>query len=116
MKRLAIQVKNCSKRIDELINRSDFDEFERYLVENPNSGVVIPGLGGIRKIRLKGADKGKRGGFRVDYLDIPSAGWLYLLVIYSKNENVDLNPAEKKMIKQLAEKLKKEANNAKKSV
>ena len=53
--------------------------------------------------------KGTRGGLRIDYLDIPEAECLHLLVIYTKNEKEDLTPDEKKEIRDLVKKLKKEA-------
>lgn len=42
----------------------DFEDFKKKLIENPKQGDVIPGKGGVRKTRLKAANKGKRGGFR----------------------------------------------------
>lgn len=83
------------------------------MLQNPKMGIVIPGLEGIRKTRLKSATKGKRGGFRVDYLDIPEAEVLHLIVIYAKNVKEDLSPDEKKILASLAKKLKKEAINGK---
>jgi len=74
---------------------------------------VVPGLEGIRKTRLKSATKGKRGGFRVDYLDIPEVRILHLIVIYSKNVKEDLSSEEKKILASLARKLKEVATNGK---
>ncbi len=76
MERTVIQIQSFSNGLDDLILKKkllpqDYEDFEWRLVKNPQEGEVIPGLSGIRKIRLKSANKGKRGGFRVDYLDIP---------------------------------------------
>jgi len=95
------------------ISQKDYQDFEQALLENPKMGDVIPGLEGIRKTRLKGANKGKRGGFRVDYLDIPELEILHLIVIYAKNVKEDLSSEEKKIIASLARKLKEEAKNGK---
>jgi hypothetical protein len=62
---------------------------------------VIPGLSGLRKIRLKATNKGKRGGFRVDYLDVPEYGKLYFIVLYPKNMKEDLLQDEQKIIARL---------------
>lgn len=75
MKRVVIQHPLFSRMKDKLIEEgklleSDFEDFEWSLVNDPQQGDVIPGLSGLRKTRLKSANKGKRGGFRVDYLDI----------------------------------------------
>lgn len=40
----------------------------RYLAANPRTGDVIPGTGGIRKLRWRAKGKGRRGGARVIYL------------------------------------------------
>ena len=58
-------------------------------------GVVIPGSGGIRKLRFGFGGRGKRGGARVIYLfggnDVP----IFLLAAFAKNEKSDLTPAER---------------------
>lgn len=101
MRRVVVQTSGFSKAIDKLIKeripaKNDYDEFELHLVKNPKSGEVIPGLGGLRKSRLKSAKGGQRSGFRVDYLDIPEAQKLYMLAIYAKNQKSDLSSKEKK--------------------
>ncbi len=87
----------------------DFEEFERDLINAPQQGDVIPGLGGLRKTRLKSSTKGKRGGFRIDYLDIPKVSIIHLIVIYSKNIKEDLSNDEKKFLIRLVKRLKEEA-------
>lgn len=108
-----IQTSTFDKKTKELIRnhqlkQEDFDAFKRRMAENPEIGNIIQGTGGVRKIRLKSASKGKRGGFRVCYYfhDI-GTGKIYLLTIYPKNEKEDITPDEKKDLKQLAEVLKK---------
>lgn len=56
-------------------------------------------------------NKGKSGGFRVDYLDIPEKGKLYLIVLYPKNVKEDLSAEEKKLIVRLVKQLKEEVNH-----
>lgn len=114
MKRIFVESRSFSETVDKLIKNRRLDrerltELLYDLTSNPKTGSVIPGLGGIRKIRLASSEKGKRGGFRVDYLDIPVAGLIHLLAIYAKNVQEDLNPVEKKAIRTLVEILKREA-------
>ena len=52
----------------------------------PERGNVIPGGGGIRKLRWGGKGKGKRGGLRVIYYWKSTDGKIWLLEIYAKNE------------------------------
>jgi hypothetical protein len=58
--------------------------------DDPRCGVVIPGTGGVRKLRVAASGRGKRGGARVIYLfggeDVP----VFLLAAFAKNEKSDL--------------------------
>ncbi len=77
-----------------------------YLAIHPESGAVIPGTGGIRKLRWGKAGTGKRGGVRVIYFyhnaDMP----LYLLLAYAKAQATDLTQDEKRTLTALAAALK----------
>lgn len=70
----------------------------------------MAGTGGIRKLRIADPSrkKGKRGGLRILYLDLPDCKKTYLLYAYGKDEAEDISPAEKKIIKDLVNQLKKE--------
>ena len=60
-------------------------EFAAFVASHPESGVLIPGTGGCRKIRWARAGSGKRGGVRVIYTVRLARGALVLLVIYAKS-------------------------------
>ena len=81
------------------------------MLRNPEAGPVIQGTGGIRKARIAdpGRGKGKRGGYRVIYLDLPRVERIYLLALYDKNEKDDISPNEKRILRALVGELKKEA-------
>ncbi|MBS4166076.1 Toxin HigB-2 [Neochlamydia sp. AcF65] len=116
MKRQILQTKIFEEEIERLIKKrklkkEDFDDFKKSLAENPEQGDVITGTGGIRKARLKSTSKGKRGGFRVCYLNIEDRVILFLLFIYSKNEQENLSQEEKGELKQIAEAIKKRIKN-----
>jgi hypothetical protein len=61
----------------------------------PKCGVVMPGTGGVRKLRVATSGRGKRGGARIIYLfggdDLP----VFLLAAFAKNERSDLSKAER---------------------
>jgi len=70
------------------------DEFARLQIAlraDPQRGDVIPGSGGIRKLRWRRQGMGKRGGVRVIYY-VHRAHVIWLLTIYAKGE-VDSIPA-----------------------
>jgi hypothetical protein len=62
-----------------------------YLAYNPAAGTVIPGTGGIRKLRWGLEGRGKRGGARVIYFFHNFEMPLFLLTAYAKNEREDLS-------------------------
>ena len=59
---------------------------------DPETGAVIPGGGGLRKVRMGGRGRGKRGGFRVIYVLFLEQTASLLLTGYSKSEKEDLPP------------------------
>ena len=83
-------------------------ELQLTLLKNPDAGDVIPDLARARKIRIPLAGRGKSGGGRVIYVDVVIREQIYLLLAYPKNVQTDLNPAQKKVIRNLIEMLKEE--------
>src|SRR5437764_14679747 len=87
---------------------------QRDLLVDPEKGDVIPGCGGLRKLRV--ADprrgKGKRGGVRVIYLHVAEADVIYLMDVYGKGEQEDLTAGQKRILKGLAEEIKRSAIRA----
>lgn len=77
-------------------------EIQSDLLENPERGPVIEGTAGVRKARVADPTrgKGKSGGFRYMYYYIEQDGQIYLLMIFSKNEQADLTSEQKKILKQ----------------
>lgn len=75
------------------------------LVHDPEAGDLIPGAGGIRKLRWKDSrrGKGKRGGLRVIYYCFLSDEEIWLLTLYDKDEAVDLSKSEKEQLRRSLE-------------
>ena len=74
-----------------------------FLVRYPDKGNVIPGTGGVRKLRWALKGKGKRGGLRVIYYWKRTESEIWLLTLYSKSERVTI-PAH--ILKQIAEEIR----------
>lgn len=81
-------------------------EFKTYIGLNPCSDDLIPGTGGIRKIRWQGSGRGKRGGVRVIYYVYDDSRPIYLLYAYPKNVQVDLSEDEKRAFRSIVEEMK----------
>jgi hypothetical protein len=71
------------------------------LAMTPLQGDLIPGTGGVRKVRFRRQGGGKSGGYRTYHFyagdDVP----LFLLGLVSKGQRADLNQAERNAVRQL---------------
>lgn len=69
-------------------------------MQNPEAGQVVPGTGGVRKVRWVRTGIGKRGGLRIVYFvrNQPDELWMLTLYAKAKHDNV---PAQ--ILKQLLE-------------
>ena len=64
-------------------------------------GVIIPGTGGLKKIRCGSAGKGKSGSVRVIFADYPGAGRTYLLTAFAKNDAANISGGERNQLRRL---------------
>jgi hypothetical protein len=68
------------------------------LVAEPEAGALIPGTGGLRKIRWQGSGRGKRGGIRAIYYWAGQVDVILMLLAYPKKDQADLTQAQKKVL------------------
>jgi hypothetical protein len=103
MERLFIETKAFREKIDTFKQASLLIEIQKKILAEPESGDLIPGTGGIRKVRIADPrqSKGKSGGLRVLYLDLPARRRTYLLTLYGKGEKENISPGEKKILREL---------------
>jgi len=73
-----------------------------HMAREPEGGDVIPGTGGVRKLRWGRSGSGKRGGARVIYFYHDMDRPLYLLLAYAKSQAEDMSADEKKVVTALA--------------
>ena len=83
------------------INRNSVDLLKTELCNNPEKGDLIPGSGGLRKIRMGIYNTGKRGGARVIYLYPVSKERIYLITSYKKTDRENLTHADLKAFRRL---------------
>ena len=88
-----------------ILSTEEKEDLIAYLSEHPNSGNLIQGTNGVRKIRWARANKGKRGGVRVIYYFHSEIMPLYLLAIFGKNEKANISMEEKHMLSNLVKEL-----------
>jgi len=90
-----------TRRIKELVDDDQYRQLQVRLLEHPGAGDLIPGSGGLRKIRLGMVGRGKRGGSRVIYYWMAAKVRIYMLLVYAKNEQDDLTAEQLKELRLL---------------
>lgn len=66
------------------LNDADLLNLQIMLLKNPQSGPVMEGTGGIRKVRFPLENKGKSGSVRVCYTDFEEYEVTYLITAFTK--------------------------------
>ncbi len=99
-----IETSVFTRQITALMNDETYAAFQSDLAEHPDMGAVIPGSGGIRKMRIAAKGHGKRGGARVIYYWAVSESQIFMLLVYTKNERENLTQEQLKALRTLVEK------------
>jgi mRNA-degrading endonuclease RelE of RelBE toxin-antitoxin system len=87
-----------TRQVCELLDDESYRLLQLRLVADPAAGKLIPGTGGLRKVRWQAAGRGKRGGVRVIYYWAPQPEVILMLLVYDKSERDDLSPQQKKVL------------------
>lgn len=110
MTRTFIEVPLFSKRWKEIgLGDDELQALQIMLLKDPESGPVIEGTGGIRKVRFPMKEKGKSGSIRVCYTDFAEYEVIYLITAFEKKDQENLTDDEKNVLKKLVKALKEEA-------
>ena len=80
--------------------------FVDFVAHHPSAGDVIPGTGGLRKVRWSVPGRGKRGGARVIYLYHDLGMPVFLLTVYAKSDRSDLTPDERRRFAEVVGRIK----------
>jgi hypothetical protein len=92
-----------TRQVQALLSDEEYRQLQMALVLHPDLGAVIPGSGGLRKVRWTMRGRGKRGGVRVIYFWAVMHDKILLLFMYSKNEQDDLTPEQLKVLRRIVE-------------
>jgi len=90
-----------TKEVQALLPDDSYPEMQQALLVRPEAGNLIPGSGGLRKLRWKLPRVGKRGSLRIIYYwDTPSYT-IYMLLPYKKSKQEDLTQDQLKILSRL---------------
>ncbi len=94
-----------SRMLERYLGDEEYASLQAMLNTRPEAGTVVPGSGGVRKLRWGADGRGKRGGLRVIYYLRTTRGQIWMLTLYGKNvcENI---PGH--VLKQLREEIEDE--------
>ncbi len=88
---------------------------QKDLLERPERGDLVQGTGGARKARATDPSqkRGKSGSYRYLYLYLPHVGRIHLLYLYGKDEQGDLSPQQKRVLREIGQAIRKEGQHGK---
>jgi hypothetical protein len=92
-----------TKLIYTYLTDDEYVGLQGFMLKYPEAGTLVPGTGGVRKLRWSITGKGKRGGVRVIYYFKKHAHEIWMLTIYGKSQ-MDNIPAH--LLRQIAEEVK----------
>ena len=92
-----------SRQAADYFDDDELADLQRQLAKTPDAGDVVPGTGGVRKLRWSRAGMGKRGGVRVLYYVQDRRGRIWLLTVYAKSARENIAPATLNRLRELAD-------------
>ena len=81
---------------------------ELFLLDNPDTGVIMRGTGGIRKMRWVLPEKGKSSGVRVLYIDFIKVEKICMFDLFPKYEKENLSQSERSTLRQIVKAIEEE--------
>ena len=103
MQALFVELPAFARHRADYLDDEGFRGLQNALLDNPESGDVVEGTGGLRKVRYADArrGKGKRGGLRVIYFWWSAGDQFWLYTLYDKGTIDDLSAKERATLKDL---------------
>ena len=88
-----IETATFQRRAKAIWTTDEYEDFIAYIALHPDAGAVVPGTGGIRKLRWRSGSKGKRGGVRIMYF-CNRTDELWLITLYAKHQRENMSAAD----------------------
>ena len=95
-----------TRQVSEALSDDEYRMLQWMLALRPDTGDLIQGGGGIRKVRWALPGRGKSGGVRVIYFWRRTAAHIYMLFLFQKSERSDLTPNQLKQLAKYVKELK----------
>ena len=92
-----------TRLIQGLMSDEEYTELQDVLIGRPNAGDLIPGGGGLRKVRWRLEGRGKRGGARIIYYWAVKDDQIRMLYVYPKGRQENLTPQQLNALRQIVE-------------
>ena len=92
----------------DVLSEEEIRRLEERLISDPWAGDLVANTGGVRKIRAAQEGRGRSGGARVVYLYVAIRETIYLLLTYPKNVQATLTDDQKRRLRELVARLRKE--------
>jgi hypothetical protein len=100
-----IETPTFTRLLADLLTDDEYAGLQNVLMEDPSSGDIIKGGGGIRKLRHAKTGQGKSGGVRIIYYWLRSDGQIYMLLIYPKSKKDDLTDRQTALLREFVKEL-----------
>ena len=94
-----VETKLFTRLVQEYLTDDEYSQLQQAIIANPEVGSLIPGSGGVRKMRWGVAGRGKRGGLRMIYFLRTRHGQIWMLTLYAKNVAENISARVLKQIK-----------------
>ena len=103
MRAVFVELPAFERHRDAHLDDLEYATLQTFLMEQPEAGDVMPGTGGLRKLRFGDShrQKGKRGGLRIIYYWWSTGSQFWLFTVYNKAEMIDLTAAQRKLLKSM---------------
>ena len=105
MKATFVELPAFERLRPDYLSDEEFAVLQQSLMARPDAGDVMPGAGGLRKLRFADSRrrKGTRGGLRVVYFHWLAGRQFWLFTLYTKDEVSDLTAAQRRAFKKVLE-------------
>lgn len=100
---VVVETNVFTRLIKSIMDDDEYKDLQTILVARPDIGDIIPGSGGLRKVRWKSLNKGKSGGVRVIYYWVVDDHHIRMLYVFEKSDYEDLSKTQLKQLREIVQ-------------